>query len=90
MANVLIGIVATLGFLFLVNFVKKRKLRVLWWQWVLVILEILYIILVIEVIIEFISEGSARGALVMGILMGFIAVVGSVLLGRFVFLRKTV
>jgi hypothetical protein len=43
---------------------------------------------VLEVIISFLEEGAARAALVMGLALGFIAIVWAVLLGRFVFARK--
>ncbi len=68
---------------------RKKQFQVSWWQWILTILGLLYAGFVLEVIVSFLEEGAARAALVMGLALGFIAVVWAVLLGRFVFIRKS-
>ena len=88
MANFFIGALGMLLFLFLYNFARKRNLKIKWWQWVLTVLGIFYIIFVLEVIVAFLDEGAPRAALVMGLMLGIIAMIWSVLLGRFIFLRE--
>jgi hypothetical protein len=87
MVDMIIGSVATAAFLFLVHYVRQRNLELRWWQWGLVILGFLYTVFVVEVVVSFLDEGSPQAAVVMGAVMGFIAVVWGVLLGRFVFAR---
>ena len=89
MANIFIGVAAMAGLLFVVDYTRKRELHVVWWQWVLTILGFVYAIFVLEVIVSFLAEGTVKGAVVMGVILGFIAVVWGVLLGRFVFARGT-
>ena len=89
MVHILIGAVAMLGFLAVVNYVRTRKLSVVWWKWVLTVLGFFYAVFVLEMIASFLQEGAPRAALVMGIILGFIAVVWGVLLARFVFAKKT-
>lgn len=87
LANIFIGVAAMTGLLFVVDYARKRRLRIAWWQWVLTILGFVYAIFVLEVIVSFLAEGTVKGAVVMGVILGFIAVVWGVLLGRFVFTR---
>jgi hypothetical protein len=88
MAHLLIGAVAMLGFLAVVNFVRVRKLTVVWWKWVLTVLGFLFAVFVLEMIASFLQEGAPRAALILGVILGFIAVVWGVLLARLVFARK--
>ena len=89
MAHLLIGSVLTAVFIFLILLARKKNLRISWWQWTLTVLGLLYTGFVLEVIVSFLEEGAARAALVMGLALGFIAIVWAVLLGRFVFARKS-
>ncbi len=89
MSHLLIGAVIAAGFFLLLNKIKKHNMRLTWWQWILTILGFLYTTFVLELINSFLSEGAPRAALVMGIITGFIAVVWGVLLGRFVFFKKS-
>jgi len=50
---------------------------------------LLYAGFVLEVIASFLEEGAERAALVIGLILGFIAILWAVLLGRFIFSRKT-
>jgi len=88
MIDILIGALCTLGFLSVVNYSRHRQLSIRWWQWLLTLLVFLYAIFVLEMIVGFLSEGAIRGALVMGLLFGFIGIIGVVLLARSFFLRK--
>ena len=88
MAHIIIGSIITAVFISLLLHVRKKHLRISWWQWILTILGLVYAGFVLEVIVSFLEEGAARAALVMGLALGFIAIVWAVLLGRFVFARK--
>jgi hypothetical protein len=88
MVHILFGASAMLGFLAVVNYARLRKLSVGWWKWILTVLGFLYAVFVLEMIVSFLQEGAPRAALVMGVILGFIAVVWGVLLARFVFTRR--
>lgn len=88
MIHLLIGAIAMLGFLAVVNYVRRRRLPVAWWKWLVTVLGFFYAVFVLEMIVSFIQEDAPRAALVMGIVLGFIAVVWGVLLARFVFSKK--
>ena len=85
----IIGAALTAILIFLILHARKKSLRITWWQWVLTILELVYSGFVLEVIVSFLGEGATRAALVMGLILGFIAIIWAVLLSRFVFARKS-
>ena len=85
MTHLIIGAVCMAGLLLLIDYSRKRTLELTWWQWGVTLLGFLYAVFVFEVIVSFLQEDLARGALVMGTLLGFIGVVWGVLLARFVF-----
>ncbi|MGD2245487.1 MAG: hypothetical protein PVI11_02955 [Candidatus Aminicenantes bacterium] len=78
----------TAGLLFLIDYVRRRNLHIAWWKWAITILGFFYILFILEMIVSFLSEGAGKAALVMGTILGLIAVVWGVLLARFVFVRK--
>jgi hypothetical protein len=84
-SHLIIGAAAMAGLLLLIDYSRKNDLRLDWWQWGVTLLGFIYAVFVLEVIVSFLAEDLARGALVMGTLLGFIAVVWGVLLARFVF-----
>ena len=87
MAELLVGAVTVAGFWLVVGFSRRRKLPIAWWQWFLTVLGFIYGVFVLEVIIAFLKEDRPKGALVIGFILGFFALVWAVLLGRFVFAR---
>ncbi len=89
MIHILIGAVTTAALIRIIQSTAKRKLAVKWWQWLLVALEYAYIIFVMEVIASFVEEGAVKGALVMGTVLGFVALIAGFLLARLVFSRRT-
>ncbi len=89
MAHMIIGAMLTAAFIFLVLHAHNKQLRISWWQWVLTVLELVYTGFVLEVIVSFLEEGAKRTALVMGLILGFIAIVWAVLLARIVFASKS-
>ena len=89
MTHILIGAIISAWLLLLIGLTRKRKLQVKWWQWLLTVICFVYIVFVLEVIVSFLEEGAAKGALVIGTMLGFIAIIWGFLLGRIVFTRKT-
>jgi len=83
----LIGVIITVIFFLTLNYVYKHSLKVSWWQWLITLLGLAYTTFVFAIIVEFLAEGSIKGAVVMGTLMGLIAIVWAVMLKRFVFVR---
>jgi hypothetical protein len=55
----------------------------------LVFLETLYVIFILEVIVSFLEEGMRKGALVMGMILGFGALIGAFMLARWIFIRPS-
>ena len=80
MIHVAIGALTMLCFTLLVNDARRRGLSISWWQWGLTVLAFLYAIFVCEMVVSFLQEGAGRAALVMGVFLGFVAVVWAVLL----------
>jgi len=89
MIHIAIGALMMLGFTLLVNNVRRRGLSISLWQWGLTVLAFLYAVFVCEMIVSFLQEGAGRAALVMGVILGFIAVVWAVLLARLIFTRRS-
>lgn len=85
MVHLFIGAFMMGCFLLVVNHTRTHERHIFWWQWILTILGFIYTVFVLEIILSFIAEGSVRGVLVMGLFIGFIAIVWGVLLARFVF-----
>ncbi len=85
MPELIIGAVAALAATGLVRYARSHSLEIAGWQWLLTALGFLYAMFILEVIVAFLREGTPKGAVVMGTLLGFIAVVWGVLLARFVF-----
>jgi hypothetical protein len=86
--HLVIGAVAAAALFVLVQFVQKNDLVISWWQWLLTVLGLLYVVFVLEVIAGFLGEGVPQAALVMGLMTGMVAVIWGVLLGRFVFSKN--
>jgi hypothetical protein len=85
MIHIAIGAMIVASLWLLVEYARKRNIQIKGWAWVLTILGLLYAAFVLEVIFGFMVEGAAMAAVVMGLIMGLVAVVWGVLLGRFVF-----
>jgi hypothetical protein len=70
MINLIVGAVAMAVFLLLVEYTRRRKLALNWWQWILTILGTMYAVFVVEMIVGFfgrrrspsgIGDGSDHG-----------------------------
>lgn len=88
MANFLIGAAATAAVLILVDYLRKQDVALTWWEWVLTVLGVAYAAFVLEVIVEFLQEGTPQGALVMGVILGLVAVIWGVLAARYLIMPK--
>ncbi len=88
MIHILIGALMMLCFTILINTARRRGLSISWWQWGLTVLAFVYAVFVLEMVVSFLQEGAGRAALVLGVILGFVAVVWAVLLARFVFSRR--
>ena len=72
----------------LLSYVRRQGLKISPLGWAVTVLGFVYGIFVLEVITGFVEEGSPQAAVVMGSILGFVAVVWGVLLGRLVFSRS--
>ncbi|MEX1275501.1 MAG: hypothetical protein WEE20_06185 [Bacteroidota bacterium] len=86
--TLLIGFLAAVVLLLLVNFAQKNKIKVQWWHWLLTVLGLLFAVFTAEALHVLLGEGAAQGALVTGLILGLVAVIWFVLLGRFVFAKR--
>ena len=87
MINLLIGALAMATLLLGVDYARRQRIYVGWWQWFLAVLAVIYSTFVVLLAIEFLKEGATQAALVMSLIMGVPAVIFVVLLVRFVFGR---
>ena len=88
MAELFIGAGAAIGLYLVIQYAITRKLAVKWWQWLLTVLGFLYLVFVLEVIVAFLREGTPKAAMVNGAILGFVAIVWAVVLGRLVFVTR--
>jgi hypothetical protein len=85
MPELVVGASAAAALVLLVHLARSRGIPVSFGQWALSVLAILYWVFVLETVISFLREGTPKGAVVMGTILGFVGVVWVVLLGRLVF-----
>ena len=86
--HILIGVLVTAGLITAARLGKAPKRALKWWQWFFTFLGFLYLVFVLEVIVSFLEEGAVQGALVMGTILGFVALVWALLMARSVFSAK--
>lgn len=82
--HILFGIICACILFLIIHYSKRRNITVKTWHWIVIVLEIFYILFVLELIAGFIEEGSPKGAVVMGSIFGLIAIIGAVLIWRFI------
>ena len=83
MVHLLIGAAAMAVVLFLLDLLRKHEQSLTWWEWLITIAGVLYSVFVLETIVSFLGEGAVQGALVMGLILGIVAVVWGVLVSRY-------
>jgi hypothetical protein len=88
MASFLIGALMMAALLITIDYSRRKKLHLSWWQWGITFLAFFYTTFVLEMIAAFLKESALRAALVTGVVFGFVAVVWAVLLSRFFFQEK--
>ena len=89
MIEFVVGAGAALVVVAVVRSIRQRGFHPRWWQWVVIGLNTLFAAFTALVIGWFLEEGAFRAALVAGALMGFVAVLGTVVVRRLVFERQT-
>ncbi len=82
--HILFGIICATILFLLIHFSSRMKTPIKSWQWVIIVLELFYILFVLELIAGFLEEGSAKAAVVMGSIFGLLAIIGAVLIWRFI------
>ncbi|HDJ23502.1 MAG TPA: hypothetical protein ENF17_06410 [Candidatus Aminicenantes bacterium] len=82
MIHLLFGLTFGALLAWFIFFLRQRQLRLKWWQRVLGVILAVYILFVVELVISFLEEGALRGALVIGVIFGFVGLVGGVLVWR--------
>lgn len=88
LTTLILGIVLGVAFTLLFRHVEQNKLKVTWWEWTLTILALLFTAFTAEVLYVFLAEGAAQAAMVTGLILGLVAVIWLVLLGRFTFFKQ--
>lgn len=85
MPELIIGAVAATSLVLMSRLARIRGITLAPWQWIFSILVVLYWVFILETVISFLREGTPKGAVVMGTILGFVGVVWAVLLSRFVY-----
>lgn len=89
MVGLIIGAILMTGFFFLYDYTKKKEVKIKWWQWLITVAWFAYTAFVLKMAESFVFEGAYKAALVMGLIFGFFSVLGAVLIGRFIFFKKS-
>ena len=89
LVQLIIGAVAMLVFMWLLNYVQKKGIKLSWWEWTLTVLALIYGVFVLEVIVLFLVEREIQGAAFMGGITAIVGVIWAVLLSRYVFAPKS-
>ena len=87
MLNFLLGALAMLALVYLIQFANSKGLKVTWWQWLLTVLGIALAVITVASIAVLYAENEPQGAQFVALVLGLLTVVWGVLLGRFVFLK---
>ena len=89
MAHIIIGSAVAAGLFFLIYHARNRDIRIKWWQWLLILTEFIYVVFVLEVLVSFLEEGAVKGALVMGTILGFVALAAAFMIFRLILRPRT-
>lgn len=89
MIELIIGIVAGISLMLFISYVKKTKIQISWWKWLIVVSGFFYSVFTLEVIIALLKEGATKGAVVVGVVMGFGAILIGVVIFRFILFGST-
>lgn len=89
MVESLVGMIAGATFLLFLCYAKKNDLQISWWKWIIIISGFSYAVFTIEVIAALLKEGTTKGAIVVGVVMGFSAILWGVVINRFLLPKPT-
>jgi uncharacterized membrane-anchored protein len=89
MAHLIIGGAVAAGLLCLTSYAQDRGLGIKWWQWLLILIEFAFGAFALEVLVSFLEEGTLKGALVMGTILGFVALAAAFLTFRLILRPRT-
>jgi len=88
MTHILIGAAAAAGLALLTGHIRRNRLKMRWWGWGFIAIGFVYLVFWLEIIASFLEEGAARGALVIGTILGFGVLLWAFLLARLMLARK--
>ena len=83
--HVMIGGLAIAVLVWLVRYARAHELDLKWYQWAVTLAAVLYAVFVLEVIAGFLIDGAPSGAIVIALMLGLVAVIWFMLLGRLLF-----
>jgi len=89
MISFLIGAVTISGLFLTIEYARRNGIRVSIIQWIVTALAFAYLAFVLQTIASFIQEMAYRAALIMGLFLGFFAIVWFVLIFRFIFRKRS-
>lgn len=90
LVHLAIGTLAAAVLLGLIELARRQRLTVPIWGWILTALGLAYLVFTLEVLVSLLAEGAPQAALVSGLVLGLIAAIWAVLLGRYVFSHRLV
>lgn len=88
MAQFFIGALFASAIFMLTGYIRRNSIRMNPLKWIFSAGFMLYTVFVAEVIASFLAEGTPKGAVVNGTILGFIAIIWGALLYRHVFSVK--
>jgi len=80
-----LGILSAVLVCLVLGQMKRRRIKIRWWGWLLSSLWLVYTLFVIAMTFTLIQESAGRAALVSFVIFGFLSAVTAVLLFRFAF-----
>ena len=84
MIHLLVGLFFGGLVVWLFFFLRTSRIRLSWWHWGLGAILFVYFLFIAELVISFLEEGTVRGALVIGVIFGFLGLVGGLLFWRLI------
>ena len=84
MVHIIIGGGMAASLFFIIYHARNRDIRIKWWQWLLILTEFMYVVFVLAFLVSFLEEGAVKGALVMGTILGFVALATAFMIFRLI------
>ncbi len=89
MVEFFLGGLITSGFILFYSHTRKNGMKISIFQWMIIIAAFVYLSFVSATVVEFVEEGTFKGAAVIGCIMGFAAVIWGILINRFILTKST-